>query len=136
LLQTHETEMKYIGERLQMARKTARYKQKDAAAALEVSEKTISGWENGSTRISMGNMFAVAKLYGQPLAYFFPGTLSDGSPSESDDLRAEIGMLISRLGEGRLKMTLDIIKVIAAYDDDDASGALNVLTDVGTTNDE
>ena len=48
---------------LEAARRNAGLSQKDAAASLNVSNKTISSWENGKTFPSADKIDALCELY-------------------------------------------------------------------------
>jgi transcriptional regulator with XRE-family HTH domain len=49
---------------LEAARRNARLLQKDVAAALGVSKKTVGSWENGKTMPKADKIDAICKLYG------------------------------------------------------------------------
>lgn len=49
---------------LEAARRNAGLLQKEAAAALGVSKKTVGSWENGKTMPKADKIDAICKLYG------------------------------------------------------------------------
>lgn len=52
-----------IGERLRQQRTTAAMTQKNVAAALHVSRKTISSWENGRSYPDIASLIALSRLF-------------------------------------------------------------------------
>jgi Zn-dependent peptidase ImmA (M78 family)/DNA-binding XRE family transcriptional regulator len=52
-----------VGERLRIARESAKLKQADAAAALEIARTTLVAIEQGQRRVRIGELQQLAKLY-------------------------------------------------------------------------
>jgi Zn-dependent peptidase ImmA (M78 family)/DNA-binding XRE family transcriptional regulator len=52
-----------VGERLRIARETAKLKQADAAAALDIARTTLVAIEQGQRRVRIGELQQLAKLY-------------------------------------------------------------------------
>lgn len=134
--QTFEAEMLHIGDRLRVARNNAGYTQKQVGSIIGVRESTVSGWETGTSKFSMGNLFALYELYQQPLAYYFPNQLSLSTPTEDDALRSEVAMLLTPMSGKTLKLSRDLIKAVANHDEEESIGALDVVTDRGKPDDE
>lgn len=63
---------KHIGCKLQVARAMAGLSTHELAQALEVANDQVVRWEAGD-RLGASDLFAVAKLLNQPLAFFFYG---------------------------------------------------------------
>lgn len=59
-----QTDEARIADRLKLYRRLAGMTQRDAADALDVTEKTIARWESGETTGYMGQLDRIAKVYG------------------------------------------------------------------------
>lgn len=125
-----ESEKAFIGSQLQKARKKAKLTQKQVAAKIGVRESTVSGWETGTTTISMGNLFFLHRIYRQPLAFFFPNQYSIGTPTVSDSLRSDISLQASSLNESYLSLLLEVAIAFADHEKANKSAQLSVLTKV------
>lgn len=79
-----------IGHKVRLAREGAGLSQEEVGRRLGCSGVTVSSWETGKRRISLEDLYAVAKVLGKPLAYFFP----EGSLSLN--VEDQIGALLQR----------------------------------------
>ena len=59
-----------LGKKLKKAREQNRLSQKDVAKYLNVNEKQISYYENGSRKVNIVILTKLADLYGYPISYF------------------------------------------------------------------
>lgn len=62
--------IKNIGKKLKKARELNQLSQKDVAKYLNVNEKQISYYENGSRKVNIVILIKLADLYGYPISYF------------------------------------------------------------------
>ncbi|NTF17121.1 helix-turn-helix transcriptional regulator [Agrobacterium rubi] len=59
----------YDGGRLTELRKAAGLKQEDIARILHVSQQSVGRWENGKSEPSLGQLYALADMYGVSLEH-------------------------------------------------------------------
>lgn len=65
--------MGVAGARLKQARQQRGLKQADAARRVGVSVSSMSAMENGQRKVDAFELFALARLYRQPMDWFFSG---------------------------------------------------------------
>src|SRR5580693_294032 len=53
-----------VGERLRIARESAKFRQEDAAKAIDVARTTLVAIEQGQRRVRMSELQQLARLYG------------------------------------------------------------------------
>ena len=95
---------KLVGPLLADAREAAGLKQKDAAAASNIHSKTLSAMENGRQGISFDNLLKLGKVYGVPIASFFPDYDLPDTLSETDILIGDIARNLNHLTPDYLDM--------------------------------
>lgn len=72
---------KHVGSRLRLRRIMLEMSQSELGEQLGVTFQQVQKYERGTNRIGASRLFAVAKVMGVPIAYFFEG-LDDGGFSE------------------------------------------------------
>lgn len=81
---------------LAAARINAGMSQKEAAAALNVSNNTIINWENGHTKITSDNLIKISELYKCPIEFLINNSGIVGEinriivTTDNDELIADI----------------------------------------------
>lgn len=77
-----------IGLRIKLAREVAKLKQGELARVLNVSQGSISGWENGTTGIELPTLVFVAKALRVPIEYFLEpfGLQSNASTNAAESV--------------------------------------------------
>lgn len=63
----------YVGSRVIIARQEAGLTRSGAAAKLGVSRTTYHRWEVGFSGLGVGNLWAISKMVGKPVSWFFEG---------------------------------------------------------------
>src|SRR4051812_19178903 len=87
MTQTSESESGYasldnksIGERLQAARRALGLTQTDVGKRMEMVTSTVSAIEAGKRAVSGAELYAFARIYGRPVAYFLEAETPEESP--------------------------------------------------------
>lgn len=59
-----------IADRVRKARRSRGISQMGLAEMLQVRQGTVSGWENGKSKIRADYLYGLAKVLGKPIKYF------------------------------------------------------------------
>lgn len=88
---------KALGERISIARKEKRWKQKQLAAAVNVEPMTVSRWERGQHAPDVDMLELIAQATGQPLTFFLPETpgLVDADAEFQREIRGQLADLVA-----------------------------------------
>lgn len=120
-----------LGNRIRLARLSAKLSQKDIADYFGVKSQTVSHWETGKTTINVPQLFQLAELLKVKVDYLLgfidfdepqvnelredPAPYGIKSPAEVESLQKEIQLLIECKSE--LKKRIEIqAKLINAYE--------------------
>lgn len=77
-----------IGQRLRQARLVENMTQDDLAKKLGISFQQVQKYENGTNRVSSSRLWAVSRVLGLPITYFYDN-LDDTHISEAVDTSEE-----------------------------------------------
>lgn len=72
----------YIGSRIRELRKGKKMTQFELASKLNISQQTLSRYENGSTQISYAELIRLVELFKIPIEYFFGMEIQEVSDDE------------------------------------------------------
>lgn len=79
-----------IGQRIRTARDLKGFTQKQLATALDITFQQVQKYEAGTNRISASALFDVARILGQPIAYFYGKSGEEPQPTFS---REELSLI-------------------------------------------
>jgi transcriptional regulator with XRE-family HTH domain len=75
----------YVGERLRSCRTLAGLSQTQLGEGIGVTFQQVQKYENGANRISAGTLYALSRVLGVPVSYFFEGLDVPRERSAEDD---------------------------------------------------
>src|SRR5271154_6616823 len=79
----------HVGQQLRNARTLARLTQAEFGRRLRMSFQLVQKYEQGEIRIAASRLYRMARLLGQPVAYFYAG-LADGGGAPDALARQEV----------------------------------------------
>ena len=112
---------RHVGRRVAEKRISLGYNQSELGKALGLTFQQVQKYEKGSNRVSASKLWAIANFLKVDIAYFFDG-LAPGQPGVAEPGVAldhetpqtrhaiEIAALARRLGAGRQKVALELIR--------------------------
>jgi transcriptional regulator with XRE-family HTH domain len=74
---------KHIGERVRLARITAKISQADLGGKLGVSFQQIQKYEKGTNRVSAARIEQITHILGVPMSFFYEGMPTNGGPPKN-----------------------------------------------------
>ena len=80
-----------IGRRLRQARLVENLTQDGLAQKLNISFQQVQKYENGTNRVSSSRLWAIARVLGLPITYFYEG-LDDSQISQASDGTDELAL--------------------------------------------
>ena len=80
-----------IGRRLRQARLVENLTQDGLAQKLGISFQQVQKYENGTNRVSSSRLWAVSRVLGLPITYFYEG-LDDSHISDAVDAGADLSL--------------------------------------------
>ncbi len=124
---------RHVGRRVCEKRIALGYNQSDLGRALGLTFQQIQKYEKGANRISASKLWDIARFFKVDIGYFFEG-LGPARPGMAEGEGAgfdhdfpstrhtiEISRLAPQLSARRQKLALDLIRELAAREDEDAA---------------
>lgn len=105
-------EYKLIGKRIKRARLEKNLTQEEFAEKLDLSISFICQVESGKKKFNLKRIVEISKILEKPINYFI-----EGYEAKSNDDITEIISLLNKISSKKLKLSLEIIKLIYSIDE-------------------
>jgi len=105
---------KEIGHNIRRYRKSCKLKQKDLAEKVNLTEQHISHIENGSTKLSLPTLVAIANALSIDCNTLLGATLVN---SQEKLMKNELGKLVNRMDSKKLRFCLEFCRLLMSFDD-------------------
>lgn len=101
----------YVGGRIRMRRNFLGFSQEKLADQLGITFQQVQKYENGSNRVGSSRLYAISKVLGAPIAFFFDGYNAEGLIGQVAEDKAQVEDYLNS------KETVDLLRAYYAIED-------------------